>query len=84
MNDEVIVVLADGDEAQIRMLRTKLAGTKIVAGNTSEAFAQVAADATVLCNFVGAPVLFQKVFAMRNCDGRSRGQWDWRELCSRN
>jgi len=64
MNDDVIVVLADSDEAQIRMLRTKLVGTKIVAGNTSEAFAQVAADATVLCNWSGPLALFQKVFVM--------------------
>jgi phosphoglycerate dehydrogenase-like enzyme len=59
-----MLVLADPDEPQLVILAKKLAGLRIVTGNSAEAFAGVAADASVLCNWSGSLELFRKVFAM--------------------
>jgi phosphoglycerate dehydrogenase-like enzyme len=64
MKDETILVLANPDEPQLEILAKKLVGTKIVVGNSAEAFAGVAANARVLCNWSGSLELFRKVFAM--------------------
>jgi phosphoglycerate dehydrogenase-like enzyme len=64
MRDETVLVLADPDEPQLAILAKKLGDLRIVTGNSAEAFAVVAADASVLCNWSGSLELFRKVFAM--------------------
>jgi hypothetical protein len=48
MTKETVVVLGGADEPQIEWLVKKLAGVKIVAGSSAEAFATAAAEASVL------------------------------------
>jgi phosphoglycerate dehydrogenase-like enzyme len=64
MENDTILVLADPAAPQLGILRTSLAGVKIVAGNSAEAFEQAALDATVLFNWSGSLPLFRKVFGM--------------------
>jgi phosphoglycerate dehydrogenase-like enzyme len=64
MRNDTILVLADPAEPELAMLETSLAAVKIVAGNSSEAFGQAAAHASVLFNWSGSLALFRKVFAI--------------------
>ena len=64
MENDTILVLADPAAPQLGILRTSLAGVKIVAGNSAEAFEQAALDATVLFNWSGSLPPFRKVFGM--------------------
>jgi phosphoglycerate dehydrogenase-like enzyme len=64
MENDTILVLADPAAPQLGILRTSLAGVKIVAGNSAEAFEQAALDATVLFYWSGSLPLFRKVFGM--------------------
>jgi phosphoglycerate dehydrogenase-like enzyme len=64
MREETILVLADPREPQLNRLKRKLAGARIVAGNSENAFATEVANASVLCNWSGSLELFRKVFAM--------------------
>lgn len=64
MENDTILVLADPAAPQLGILRNSLAGVKIVAGNSAEAFEQAALDATVLFNWSGSLPLFRKVFGM--------------------
>jgi phosphoglycerate dehydrogenase-like enzyme len=65
-NDTILVLVgpAEPAEAQLRMLRKQLTEPKIIAGNSAEAFEGTAVDASVLCNWSGSIVLFEKVFRM--------------------
>jgi phosphoglycerate dehydrogenase-like enzyme len=65
INDVILVLVsaAEPAEAQLAMLR-QLAGVRIIAGNSAEAFEGAAAEATVLFNWSGPLVLFKQVFAM--------------------
>jgi len=65
-NDTILVLVgpAEPAEAQLRMLRKQLTEAKIIAGNSAEAFEATAVDASVLCNWSGSIVLFEKVFRM--------------------
>ena len=62
MTKETIVVLGGADEPQIEWLVKKLAGVKIVAGSSAEAFGAAAAEASVLLNWSGPLTLFRDVF----------------------
>src|SRR6202521_2881844 len=64
MRANTILVLADPAEPQLAMLEKQLAGVKIIAGNSVEAFEQAAADASVLFNWSGSLALFRKVFGI--------------------
>ena len=64
MGNDTILVLADPAEPHLAMLQMRLAGVKTVAGNSGEAFAPAAADASVLFNWSGSLALFRKVFGM--------------------
>jgi len=65
-NDTILVLVgpAEPAEAQLRMLRKQLTEAQIIAGNSAEAFEAIAVDASVLCNWSGSIVLFEKVFRM--------------------
>jgi phosphoglycerate dehydrogenase-like enzyme len=64
MENDTILVLADPAAPQLGILRTSLAGVKIVAGNSVEAFEQATPKTTVLFNWSGSLPLFRKVFGM--------------------
>ena len=64
MNTETILVLTDPDDPQVEMLARKLAGVRIAAGNSAEAFVDATENATILCNWSGSLELFRKVFGM--------------------
>jgi phosphoglycerate dehydrogenase-like enzyme len=64
MGNDTILVLAEPAEPQLAMLEKHLAGVKIIAGNSVEAFEQAAAHATVLLAWSGSLALFSKVFGM--------------------
>src|SRR5215475_201529 len=64
MADETILVLTEPDDPQVEMLARKLSGVKIVAGNSVEAFAGLAQNAAIVCNWSGSLELFRKVFGM--------------------
>jgi phosphoglycerate dehydrogenase-like enzyme len=64
MANDTILVLADPAASQLAILKTSLAGVKIVAGNSAEAFEQAAPEAIVLFNWSGSLALFRKVFGM--------------------
>jgi phosphoglycerate dehydrogenase-like enzyme len=64
MNSETILILTEPDDPQIEMLARKLAGRKVVAGNSVEAFVGEAENATILCNWSGSLELFRTVFGM--------------------
>jgi phosphoglycerate dehydrogenase-like enzyme len=64
MTKNTIVVLGDPGEPQLALLRERLAGIAIINGNSTDAFVQAAAQATVLFNWSGSNELFRKVFAM--------------------
>jgi len=65
-SDTILVLLsaAEPAEAQLVMLRQQLAGVKIIAGNSAEAFERDAMAASVLFNWSGPLALFKEVFAM--------------------
>jgi phosphoglycerate dehydrogenase-like enzyme len=65
-NDTILVLVsaAEPAEAQLAMLAKSLAGVKMVFGNSAEAFAGTAVEATVLFNWSGSLELFKRVFAM--------------------
>jgi phosphoglycerate dehydrogenase-like enzyme len=65
-NDTVLVLVsaAEPAEAQLATLNHQLIDARIVAGNSAEAFEELASDATVLFNWSGPLALFKKVFAM--------------------
>jgi phosphoglycerate dehydrogenase-like enzyme len=64
MGNDTILVLADPAEPQLTMLEKQLAGVKIIAGNSVEAFEQAAAHASVLFTWSGSLALFRKAFGM--------------------
>jgi len=64
VTNDLILVLADPRDPQLGLLTQKLAGTRIIAGNSPEVFVAAAADATVLLNWSGSLELFRKVFAV--------------------
>jgi phosphoglycerate dehydrogenase-like enzyme len=64
MRNDAILVLADPAEPQLSMLRTQLAGMKIIVGNSAEAFEQAAVHASVLFNWSGSLALFRRIFGM--------------------
>jgi phosphoglycerate dehydrogenase-like enzyme len=64
MRNDTILVLADPHEPPLAMLRERLAGVTIIAGNSADAFAQAAPQATVLLNWSSSLELFRRVFAM--------------------
>jgi phosphoglycerate dehydrogenase-like enzyme len=64
MRDDIILILADPADPQLRMLEKPPAGVKVIAGNSAEAFEQAAVRATVLFNWSGSLILFRKVFGM--------------------
>ncbi len=64
MKNNTLLILANPDEPQLAMLE-KLQGTEhIIVGNSAEAFAQAAADATVIFNWSSSLPLLSKVFGM--------------------
>jgi phosphoglycerate dehydrogenase-like enzyme len=65
-NDTILALVSPAEpaEAQLAMLRHRLADVKIVTGNSTEAFERDAADASVLFNWSGSLALFKQVFAM--------------------
>lgn len=63
--EETILVLAEENDApQISLLRKKLAGVRIVSGNSTAEFSDAAKSATVICNCSGTLDLFREVFGM--------------------
>jgi phosphoglycerate dehydrogenase-like enzyme len=64
MSNDTLLVLADSDHPQIDRLEQSLGGAQIVVGNTPEAFAKAAANASVLLNWSGSLELFRSVFTM--------------------
>jgi phosphoglycerate dehydrogenase-like enzyme len=65
-NDTILVLIsaAEPAEAQLTMLRQRLAGVKMLAGHSAEMLEQAADRATVLFNWSGPLALFKQVFAM--------------------
>src|SRR5262245_2973065 len=64
MKDETILVLAEPDDPQLGLLTRKLGGTRIVVGNSAEAFSGATPDASVMFNWSGSLDLFRKVFPL--------------------
>jgi len=62
MTEETILVLTEPHDPQIARLAKKLAGVKIIAGNSERVFLEHMATATVLSYWSGSPELFRKVF----------------------
>jgi phosphoglycerate dehydrogenase-like enzyme len=59
-----ILVLADPNEPQLAVLQKLRAEVNIITGNSVEAFAQAAVDATVIFNWSGSLALLRVVFGM--------------------
>jgi phosphoglycerate dehydrogenase-like enzyme len=64
MDNLTVLVLADPSEPQLAMLEELPPETTLAVGNTPEAFARAAPDATVLFNWSGSRALLQEVFRM--------------------
>ena len=64
MDDSTVVVLADPAEERMAMLERLPRGTRVTVGDSPDAFAQTAGDATVLFNWALDNALFRKVFGM--------------------
>ena len=64
MRNYTILILTDPAERQLAMLEKPLAGVKLIAGNSVEAFEQAAIHADVLFNWSGSLALFRNVFGM--------------------
>jgi phosphoglycerate dehydrogenase-like enzyme len=64
MRNYTILILTDPAERQLALLEKPLAGVKLIAGNTVEAFEQAAVHADVLFNWSGSLALFRNVFGM--------------------
>jgi phosphoglycerate dehydrogenase-like enzyme len=64
MRNYTILILTDPAERQLAMLEKPLAGVKLIAGNSVEAFEQAAVHAEVLFNWSGSFALFRSVFGM--------------------
>ena len=64
MDNNTVLVLAGPTEPQLKMLECLPPDTNLAVGNTVEAFASLAPDATVLFNWSGSGALLRDVFAM--------------------
>jgi phosphoglycerate dehydrogenase-like enzyme len=64
MRNDTILVLAEPTEPQLTVLEKRLAGVKIIAGNSVEVFEPAAVHANVIFNWSGSLALFRKVFEM--------------------
>jgi phosphoglycerate dehydrogenase-like enzyme len=64
MRNYTILILTDPAERQIATLEKPLAGVKLIAGNSVEAFEQAAVHADVLFNWSGSLALFRNVFGI--------------------
>jgi phosphoglycerate dehydrogenase-like enzyme len=64
MSDHTIVVLASPAEPRLAMLRALPAGSRVVVGDTPEAFREAAPDAAVMLNWSLDGKLFPEVLAM--------------------
>ncbi len=64
MGNYTILILTDPAERQLAMLEKPLAGVKLIAGNSVEAFEQATIHADVLFNWSGSLALFRNVFGM--------------------
>jgi phosphoglycerate dehydrogenase-like enzyme len=64
MRNYTILILTDPAEPQLAKLEKPLAGVKLIAGNSVEAFEQAAVHADVLFNWSGSLALFRNVFGM--------------------
>jgi phosphoglycerate dehydrogenase-like enzyme len=64
MRNYTILILTDPAERQLAMLEKPLAGVKLIAGNSVEAFDQATIHADVLFNWSGSLALFRNVFGM--------------------
>jgi phosphoglycerate dehydrogenase-like enzyme len=64
MRNYTILILTDPAERQLAMLEKPLAGVKLIAGNSVEAFEQAAIHADVLFNWSGSLALFRNAFGM--------------------
>jgi len=61
-SSETILVLAEpDDEPQVQLLRKRLQGVHIIAGNSAAALSEAARKATVLYNCSGKPGLFREI-----------------------
>lgn len=65
-NDTILVLVSPAEpaEAQLAILRQRLADVKIIAGDSTAVFEQAAVHASVLFNWSGSLALFKEVFAM--------------------
>jgi phosphoglycerate dehydrogenase-like enzyme len=65
-NDTILVLVSPAEpaEAQLAILRQRLADVKIITGNSTAVFEQAAVHANVLFNWSGSLALFKDVFAM--------------------
>jgi len=64
MDNNTVLVLANPNEPQLAMLEELPPETTIAVGNTPEAFARTAPDATVIFNWSGGRALLSEVFRM--------------------
>jgi phosphoglycerate dehydrogenase-like enzyme len=64
MDDNTVLVLADPADPQLAMLADLPQKTGIAVGNSPEAFARAAPDASVIFNWSGSRALLREVFAM--------------------
>ena len=62
MDNSTILVLADPAEPHLAMLNSLPDGTRVAAGQRSEAFAPAAAEADVILNWSGSLDLFRQVW----------------------
>ncbi len=65
-NDTILVLVSPAEpaEAQLAILKRRLADENIIAGDSAAVFEQAAVHATVLFNWSGSLALFKKMFAM--------------------
>jgi phosphoglycerate dehydrogenase-like enzyme len=64
MDDNTVLVLADPADPQLAMLADLPEKTGIAVGNSPEAFARAAPDASVIFNWSGSRALLREVFAV--------------------
>ena len=64
MTNDTILVLGDPPRAQLAALEERLAGVKIIAGNSVDVFKQAAIGTSVLFNWSGSLDLLRKVFKL--------------------
>ena len=64
MKRDTILVMADPGLAQLVMLEPLRAQAEILVGSSTNAFAKVAAEATIILNWSGSPAMFREVFCM--------------------